>query len=59
MLLGEHCTGQNTMQCCRRDSRQFCIGKILCNVVPESPNNIVQENIQPISSKQNLVTAFT
>ena len=25
MLLGQHCTGQNPMQCCPRGSRQLCI----------------------------------
>ena len=30
ILLRQHCTGQNTMQCCLRGSKQHCIGKILC-----------------------------
>ena len=33
ILLRQHCTGQNPMQCCLRGSRQCCTGKILCNVV--------------------------
>ena len=28
ILLGKHCTGQNLMQCCPRDSRQHCQKKI-------------------------------
>ena len=27
MLLGQHCTGQNPMQCCPRGSGQQCTGK--------------------------------
>ena len=27
ILLGQHCTGKNPMQCCPRDSRQKCTGK--------------------------------
>ena len=27
ILLGQHCTGKNPVQCCPRDSRQHCIGK--------------------------------
>ena len=34
---------------------QHCTGKTLCNVVPEPPNNIVQEKIQTISSEQHLM----
>ena len=30
--MGQHCTGQNSVQCCPRGSRQLCIRKILCNV---------------------------
>ena len=30
ILLRQHCTGQNTMQCCLRGSKQHCTGKILC-----------------------------
>ena len=33
ILLVQHYTGQNFMQCCPRCSRQHCIKKILCNVV--------------------------
>ena len=29
ILLGQHCTGQNPMQCCPRGSRQHCIRKNL------------------------------
>ena len=29
ILLGQHCTGKNPMQCCPRDSRQLCIRKNL------------------------------
>ena len=62
------------MQCCPRGSRQLCIRKmfhpiltayailVLCNVVPETPSNISQENIQIIqgmSFEQHLVTLFT
>ena len=74
ILLGQHCTGQNPMQCCPRGSRQLCISKmfhsmltayailVLCNVVPEAPRNISQEKIQAIqgmSFEQPLVTLFT
>ena len=30
---GQHCTDQNTMQCCPKGSRQHCTRKILRNVV--------------------------
>ena len=30
LVFGQHCTGQNPMQCCPRGSRQHCIGKIMC-----------------------------
>ena len=62
ILLGQHCTGKNPMQCCPRGSRQLCIKKIfrsmlgayailvLCNVVPEAPSNIAQEKIQAIQA---------
>ena len=31
--MGQHCTGQNSMQCCPKVSRQFFTAKILFNVV--------------------------
>ena len=33
ILLGQHCTGQNPMQCCAKGSRQNCTLKIQCNIV--------------------------
>ena len=33
ILLGQHCTGKNLVQCCPRSFRQHCTGKILFNVV--------------------------
>ena len=33
ILLGQHCTGQNPMQCCAKGSRQNCTRKIQCNIV--------------------------
>ena len=74
ILLWQHCTGQNPMQCCPRGSRQLCIGKtfhsmltdcailVLCNVFPEAPSNISQEKnqaIQGMSFEQHLVTLVT
>ena len=32
LLLGQHCTGQNPMQCCPNNSRQYCTRKIMCNI---------------------------
>ena len=37
ILLGQHCTGKNPVQCCPRDSRQHCTGK---NPVQYCLNNI-------------------
>ena len=74
ILLGQHCAGENPMQCFPRGSRQLCVRKmfhsmltayailVLCNVVPEAPRNISQEKIQAIqgmSFEQPLVTLFT
>ena len=74
ILLGQHCTDQNPMQCCPRASKQLCIRKIfhsmlmvyailvLCNVVPEATSNISQEKFQAIqgmSFEQDLVMLFT
>ena len=33
ILSGQHCTDQNTMQCCPKGSRQHCTRKTLCNIV--------------------------
>ena len=35
------------------------IRNTLCNVVPESPNNIAQKEIQAMLSKKHMVNAFT
>ena len=56
ILLGQHCTGQNPMQCCPRGSRQLCISKmfhsmltayailVLCNVAPGSKQHFTGKN---------------
>ena len=74
ILLGQHRTDRNPMQCCPRASKQLCIRKmfhsvlmvhailVLCNVVPEAPSNISREKFQAIqgmSFEQDLVTLFT
>ena len=56
ILLGQHCTGQNPMQCCPRGSKQLCISKmfhsmltayailVLCNVAPGSKQHFTGKN---------------
>ena len=47
------------MQCCSKDSRQYCMGKTLCNVIPKAPDNMAHKKIQAMLSEQHLVFPFT
>ena len=49
MLLGQHCTGQNPMQCCPRGSRQLCIRENLVqcclNILERLQTTLHKENV--------------
>ena len=74
ILLEQHDTSENAIQCCPRGAttlhkkkpEQCCLntsgqhfaGKTLRIVVPKARDNIVQKKIQTIICKQHLVTPF-